>query len=148
MKRNNSFDGVFRVVSVGQEQIFKSGFRKIQMLVTDDDPKYPVVFPVEWSGDRVDKALAFQNGDHVAITFSIQGHEYNGRHFTTLRGWKIERAVKLGGESKAVPNAEAVQTPAAPVPPPPQPTLFDAQAERPAPVVPDDPGANIEDIPF
>lgn len=141
-RRNNSFDGVFRVVSVGEEQLFKSGFRKVQMLVTDDDPKYPVVFPVEWSGDRVDKALAYQAGDHVAITFSIQGHEYNGRHFTTLRGWKIERAVKLGGESTVGP-----QPPVSPATQP-QPTLFDAQAERPAPVVPDDPGANLEDLPF
>ena len=54
----------------------------------------------------MDKALAFQPGDHVAISFSIAGHEYNGRHFITLRGFKIERAVKIGGESRAVTNEQ------------------------------------------
>ena len=137
-KRNNSYEGVFRVVAVGQEKSFPSGFRKIELLVCDDDEKYPLTAPIEFSGDRVDKALAFQPGDHVAVSFSIHGHEYNGRHFVTLRGFKIERAVKLGGESTVGPQ-----------PPSPQPgALFDAQAERPAPVVPDDTGANIEDLTF
>ena len=137
-KRNNSYEDVFRVVAVGQEKSFPSGFRRIELLVTDDDPKYPVTFPIDFANDRVDKALAFQPGDHVAVSFSIAGHEYNGRHFSTIRGFKIERAVKLGGESTVGPQ---------PAPPQPQ-TLFDSQAERPAPVVPDDTGANIEDLPF
>ena len=110
-KRNNSYEDVFRVVAVGQEKSFPSGFRRIELLVTDDDPKYPVTFPIDFANDRVDKALAFQPGDHVAVSFSIAGHEYNGRHFSTIRGFKIERAVKLGGESTVGPQ---------PAPPQPQ----------------------------
>lgn len=133
-KRNNSYEGVFRVVAVGAEKAFPSGFRKIELLVTDDDEKYPLTAPIEFSGDRVDKALAFQPGDHVAVSFSIHGHEYNGRHFVTLRGYKLERAVKLGGESTV--GQQPTDPDAAPAPAPVQPTL------------PVQDAASLEDLPF
>ena len=138
-KRNNQFSAIVRVVAVGDEQTFHSGFRKREILVTDDDPKYPQTFPVEFSGDNTDRAAAFAPGDHIAVEFSIRGHQTAaGRAFVTLRGFRVERAVKIGGESTVGQQ-----------PPAPQPqTLFDAQAERPSPVIPDDTGANIEDLPF
>ena len=131
-RRTNSYEGVFRVLGVGQEKVFPSGFRRIELLVTDDDPRFPVTFPIDFANDRVDKALAFHPGDHVAISFSIQGHEFNGRHFVTLRGFKIERAVKLGGESTVGPQTTEPAAAPAPV----QPTL------------PVQDAASLEDLPF
>jgi hypothetical protein len=135
-KRNNQFSAVLRIVAVGEERVFPSGFRKRELLVCDDDPKYPVTFPLEFSGDNVDRAAAFQPGDHVAVEFSIRGHQTeSGRAFVTLRAFRIERAVKIGGES-TVTNAPAPETPAA-APTPPAPV-------QPALPVRD----NIEDLPF
>jgi hypothetical protein len=75
-KRNNQFAAVLRIVAVGEERVFPSGFRKRELLVCDDDPKYPVTFPLEFSGDNVDRAapaLAFLTGTtdwvHVSIEF-------------------------------------------------------------------------------
>jgi hypothetical protein len=116
-KRNNQFSAVLRIVAVGEERVFPSGFRKRELLVTDDDPKYPVTFPLEFSGDNVDRAAAFQPGDHVAVEFSIRGHQTeSGRAFVTLRAFRIERAVKIGGES-TVTNAPAPAQAPAPMPP-------------------------------
>lgn len=135
--KNNSYDGVFRVVSVGTEKTFPSGFRKIELVVCDDDPKFAQTFPVEFTGDRVDRALAYREGDHVAVSFSIRGREHNGRHFVTLHGFRVERAVKIGGEPSV-----GTQTPApapAPAPtPPPQPV------QAPLPVRDE----SVEDLPF
>ena len=116
-KRNNQFSAIVRVVAVGDEQTFPSGFRKREILVTDDDPKYPQTFPVEFSGDNTDRAAAFAPGDHIAVEFSLRGHTTAaGRAFVTLRGFRVERAVKIGGESSAVPNAATAPAPA-PMPP-------------------------------
>jgi hypothetical protein len=117
-KRNNQFSAVLRIVAVGEERVFPSGFRKREVLVCDDDPKYPQTFPVEFSGDNTDRAAAFAPGDHIAVEFSIRGHQTSaGRAFVTLRGFKVERAVKIGGESSAVPNASAPAPSPAPMPP-------------------------------
>ena len=134
-KRNNQFSAIVRVVAVSDEQTFPSGFRKRELLVTDDDPKYPQTFPVEFSGDNTDRAAAFAPGDHVAVEFSIRGHQTAaGRAFVTLRWFKVERAVKLGGES-TVGNA-AAPTPPAPMPP--------AAADQVAPAT----NPALEDLPF
>ena len=134
-KRNNQFSAIVRVVAVGDEQTFPSGFRKRDILVCDDDPKYPQTFPVEFSGDNTDRAAAFQPGDHIAVEFSLRGHTTAaGRAFVTLRGFKVERAVKLGGES-TVGNAPA---PSAPAPMPPAAADQAAPATNPA----------LEELPF
>ena len=136
-KRNNQFSAIVRVVAVGDEQTFPSGFRKREVLVTDDDPKYPQTFPVEFSGDNTDRAAAFAPGDHIAVEFSIRGPQTAaGRAFVTLRGFRVERAVKIGGESTAVPNAAAPAPSPAPMPP--------AAADQAAPT----PNPALEELPF
>ena len=134
-KRNNQFSAIVRVVAVGDEQTFPSGFRKRELLVCDDDERYPQTFPVEFSGDNTDRAAAFAPGDHIAVEFSLRGHTTAaGRAFVTLRGFKVERAVKLGGES-TVGNAPA---PSAPAPMPPAAADQAAPATNPA----------LEELPF
>jgi hypothetical protein len=136
-KRNNQFSSVLRIVAVGEERVFPSGFRKRELLVCDDDPKYPVTFPLEFSGDNVDRAAAFAPGDHIAVEFSIRGHQTeSGRAFVTLRAFRIERAVKIGGESTAVPNAAAPAPDPAPMPP--------AAADQAAPAT----NPALEELPF
>ena len=133
-KRNNQFSAIVRVVAVGDEQTFPSGFRKREILVTDDDPKYPQTFPVELAGDNTDRAAAFAPGDHISVEFSLRGHQTAaGRAFVTLRGFKVERAVKIGGES-TVGNAPAP----APAPMPPAAADQAAPATNPA----------LEELPF
>jgi hypothetical protein len=136
-KRNNQFSAIVRVVAVGDEQTFHSGFRKREVIVCDDDPKYPQTFPVEFSGDNTDRAAAFAPGEHIAVEFSIRGHQTAaGRAFVTLRGFRVERAVKIGGESTAVPNAAAPAPSPAPMPP--------AAADQAAPA----PNPALEELPF
>ena len=136
-KRNNQFSAIVSVVAVGAEQTFPSGFRKRELLVCDDDPKYPQTFPVEFSGDNTDRAAAFAPGDHIAVEFSIRGHQTAaGRAFVTLRGFRVERAVKIGGESTAVPNAAAPAPSTAPMPP--------AAADQAAPAK----NPALEELPF
>ena len=132
--QRNNFDGVFRVVATGDEQTFPSGFRRRELLLCDDAPKYPTTMPVDFAGDLCDAAGAFVPGDHVAVRFSIKGHQTAaGRAFVTLRGFKVERAVKLGGES-TVGNAPAPS----PAPMPPAAVDQAATATNPA----------LEELPF
>lgn len=136
-KRNNQFSAIVRVVSVGDEQTFPSGFRKRELLVTDDEPKYPQTFPVEFSGDNTDRAAAFAPGDHIAVEFSLRGHTTAaGRAFVTLRGFRVERAVKIGGESVAVPNDANTAPSPAPMP--------QAAADQAAPAT----NPALEELPF
>ena len=66
------------------------------------------------------------------MEFSIRGHQTSaGRAFVTLRGFRVERAVKIGGES-TVGNAPSP----APMPP--------AAADQAAPAT----NPALEELPF
>lgn len=98
-------------------QTFKSGFEKQEIVLNDKDPKFPQEIAISFMRDGVKKVSEYKAGDHVTITFAIQGHEYNERHYVELKGLKIERAVKLGGESHVGQPAPApAPAPASPAP--------------------------------
>lgn len=80
-------------------QTFNSGFQKQTLVLNDKDEKFPQEIAIDFTRDGVKKLEQFQQGDHVTVTFAIQGRQYNDRYFVDLKGLRIERAVKLGGES-------------------------------------------------
>ena len=101
-------------------QTFNSGFQKQTLVLNDKDEKYPQEIAIDFSRDNVKKLERYQPGDHVTVTFAIQGREWNDRHFVDLKGLRIEKAVKLGGESRVGQPAQA-QVPVAPPPAAPAP---------------------------
>lgn len=88
-------------------QTFNSGFQKQTLVLNDKDEKYPQEIAIDFSRDNVKKLEQYQPGDHVTITFAIHGREWNDRHFVDLKGLRIEKAVKLGGESHVGQHAHA-----------------------------------------
>ena len=84
-------------------QTFNSGFQKQEVVINDKDKKFPQEIAVQFTRDMVNKLSEYREGDHVTVTFAIQGREWNDRHFVDLKAIRIERAKKLGGESYVAP---------------------------------------------
>ena len=104
-------------------QTFKSGFEKQEVVINDKDAKFPQEIAISFMRDGVKKLAEYKVGDHVTVTFAIQGREWNERNFVDLKGLKIERAVKIGGDSHVGQPAPA--TAPAPAAPAPQQQNFD-----------------------
>ena len=60
---------------------------------TGDYPKQVCI--VQW-GDNIDK-FAVQSGEVVTAHIDIQSREYNGRWYTDVKAWKIERTGEAAG---------------------------------------------------
>ncbi len=88
-------------------QTFNSGFQKQTLVINDKDEKFPQEIAIDFTRDNVKKLEQYQPGDHVTITFAIHGREWNDRHFVDLKGLRIEKAVKIGGESHVGQHAPA-----------------------------------------
>lgn len=115
-------------------QTFNSGFQKQEVVINDKDKKFPQEIAVQFTRDMVNKLSEYREGDHVTVTFAIQGREWNDRHFVDLKAIRIERAKKLGGESYVAP---------APNPRPPELT-----AQTPATQQPPQPPQQYDELPF
>jgi hypothetical protein len=54
---------------------------------------------IQW-GDAIDK-FAVQTGETITAHIDIQSREYNGRWYTDVKAWKIERQEGGGGRPPA-----------------------------------------------
>ena len=86
------------IQKINETQTFASGFyKRVAVVMCDEDTKYPQPIPVEFFKEKADKLDSFQVGDVVAIDAELDGNEYNGKNYTNVKGWKIER---VGGATK------------------------------------------------
>lgn len=97
--------------------------------VLETQETYPKKVHFDFFGERADQ-YPLSVGDDVTLSFDIESREYNGRWYTSIRGWKAE---------KNAPAAAAAAPAAGPA------TPFDYP---PAPVAGSMPSDNSEDLPF
>lgn len=98
---------------------------KVKEYVLETKENYPRKVAFDFFGDKADQ-YDLKLGDEIRLSFDIESREYQGRWFTSIRGWK--------SEPLATPVAGAPAQAAAPgaVPPP--------------PIV--EPASTSEDLPF
>lgn len=96
---------------------------KSREYVLETKENYPRKIAFDFFGDRADQ-FPLNVGDEIRLSFDIESREYQGRWYTSIRGWKSE------------PLAAAPVAPQAPM----------AGAVPPPPIV--EPMNNGEDLPF
>ncbi len=55
-----------------------------------------------WS-DNIDK-FAIQMGEELTVSIDIESREYNGRWYTDIRAWRVERGVNVGQPVAPAPS--------------------------------------------
>ena len=93
---------------------------KKEEYVLETEDSYPKKVHFDFFGDKADQ-FPLNVGDRVRLSFDIESREYNGRWYTSIRGWKAEAAAAAAAaEGPQQGPAVAAAAPAgAPVPPPP-----------------------------
>ncbi len=81
-----------------------------QNFVVETDGKYLKKICFQLFGDKVNECPAV--GDEANVSFDIESREYNGRWYTQLNAWIVEKMVT------AQPKQAPAQQQAQPTPPP------------------------------
>jgi hypothetical protein len=71
---------------------------KKQEFVLETRDNYPKKICFTLWGDKIDQ-YKLQTGDLVTVSVDIESREYNGRWYTDLKAWRVEKA----GEATAAP---------------------------------------------
>ena len=58
--------------------------------VLETQETYPKKVHFDFFGDRADQ-YPLSVGDVITLSFDIESREYNGKWFTSIRGWKAEK---------------------------------------------------------
>ena len=92
---------------------------KQEFIVQYQDGNFPnqVVLNV-WGEDKVRDLGQYQPGDRIKASLTPSSREFNGRWYTDIRAWKIERVIAPAvGTAAAAPAAPAAAAPAHPAAP-------------------------------
>lgn len=81
--------------------------------VLETQDAYPRKVHFDFFGDRADQ-YPLNVGDDITLSFDIESREYNGRWYTSIRGWKAEKAGVNNSEFDAAPPVGEYNAPAAP----------------------------------
>ncbi len=74
-------------------------WRKISFVVETQD-QYPRKICFDVWGDKIDDIKQLQAGDMLKVEFDVESREYNGRWYTNVKAWRVEKQ-NAGGESAA-----------------------------------------------
>ena len=74
----------------------KSGTWKKQEFILETPGQYPKKVCLNLWGEKVDE-IKIAVGDKITASINIESREYNGRWYTDVRAWKIQK--ESGGKS-------------------------------------------------
>ncbi len=84
--------GVLRAKLAPQQGTSKTGNQWMkQEFVIETKEQYSRKICMNLWGDKADMLNQFNEGDEVTAFFDIESREYNGRWYTDVKAWKLER---------------------------------------------------------
>lgn len=87
----------------------KNGVWRKKEFILETPSQYPKKVCISIWGDRIDQT-PLAKGDAVTASVDVESREYNGRWYTEVRAWKVEKA----GAQPSGGNAPGVATPLPP----------------------------------
>ena len=112
MSNKYEIAGTLKVLS--DTQSFASGFQKREFVIETHEDKYPQTVKLESVKEGCDKLNAYAVGDVLKVYFNIRGNEHNGKYYTSLQAWKVEKIGQVYTQSEtSEAQPQAKQAPAA-----------------------------------
>jgi hypothetical protein len=107
-----------------------------QEIVVEIPGQFPQQVCVSLWGDRVNDAVKYAEGDILKVSFSLQSREYNGRWYTDVRAWRLEKEAAAVGATASEPTSAGA---------PAQPQPSQQPADDPFAAAP---AQQVDDLPF
>jgi hypothetical protein len=87
----------------------KNGTWRSQDYVLETADQYPKKVCFNFFGDKIDQfPLAID--EMVTVSFDLESREYNGRWFTSVRAWKVDKSTSGPVAISSAPSFDAVPT--------------------------------------
>ena len=80
-----------------------------EFILTTDDSNYPCDICFRIFGNDKITECAVNAGESIQVFFDIRSRDYNGRWFTDINVWKIDRMLKPNEVATGVPNESQPQ---------------------------------------
>ena len=82
------------IKKIGELEQVSPKFRK-RTLLLETVGKYPQLLAIEFVNDKVDMLNSYNVGEGATVSVNIMGTAWQGKHFTNLKGWKIDKGAAV-----------------------------------------------------
>ncbi len=80
----------------------KTGTFQAREFVIEIEGRYPEYPKFQLVQDRCTIIDAYNEGDYIKVSFDLRGREWQGKYFTNLNAWRVEKA-EAGTQSQTAP---------------------------------------------
>lgn len=84
----------------------KTGTFQAREFVIEIEGRYPEYPKFQLVQDRCTIIDAYNEGDYIKVSFDLRGREWQGKYFTNLNAWRVEKA-EAGAQSQTAPVASS-----------------------------------------
>lgn len=120
---SNTFAG--KIIAIMPEKQVSDKFKIQQIVVEQEDGKYPKKGLFDFVNDRIDTLHGLQLGESIVVHFEPDARQGNdGRWWGSSKGWKIDIARSVASPATTAPTYNKVE-------PTPAPSSMDADSDLP-----------------
>ncbi len=88
----------------------RNGPWKKQEFILETDDQYPRKVCIALWGDKIDQ-FPLNTGEKVTVSINVESREFNGRWYTDVKAWKIDKAQAAGASSAPPPPGPDMEPP-------------------------------------
>jgi hypothetical protein len=82
----------------------KSGTFQTREFVVTTEGQYPNFIKFQSVQDRCNIIDGFNEGDKIKVSFDLRGREWQGKYFTNLNAWRVERLSNDNRSNNSAPK--------------------------------------------
>ncbi len=87
-----------KVVKIFDAEQKSASFQAREFVIEVADGQYPQMVKFQLVQDKCSLVDDYSEGDEIEVEFDLRGREWNGKYFTNLQAWRINRAGEGGGQ--------------------------------------------------
>jgi single-strand DNA-binding protein len=101
-----AFEIIGKVVKVYDTESKSASFQTREFVIGTEET-YPQFVKFQATQDRCNIVDGINEGDKVKVFFDLRGREWQGKYFTNLNAWKIEKqAAEVATQSSSPANMD------------------------------------------
>lgn len=91
MKKSQPFEIQGKLHKVFPSENKSGSFQAREFVIEVESGQYSQLIKFQLTQDRCDLIESFAEGEEIQVSFDLRGREWDGKYFTNLNAWRLNR---------------------------------------------------------
>lgn len=110
MGKSNSFEVQGKLHKVFPSENKSGSFQAREFVIEVESGQYSQLIKFQLTQDRCDLIDSYSEGEEIQVHFDLRGREWDGKYFTNLNAWRLNRPSFTGKTDSDKPAQDEVSS--------------------------------------